>query len=319
MMEGTRCVFLLVLSVFALGACSFHPRYQPLGLNSALVNVQGYHDIQIDESTYFVTYQNYNGVFGSKFSEKWLKGAQEYALYRAGELAKSKGANYFVVLYKDDWNLTDIMHNKYGPIDIIRPGAGLVIRVWSDYPFAIQPNDDRVYEVDTLLRSLPKKNSGLADYEKKNSPGEFMENTGNEFHRWRTSVNAYDSVPVPGYPVKTLFGEHFKFVPGINITKRSIGNFKIAIWNKSFLPVLPISVVRECATLAEREGFEAFKLENWTVEEHRDDPTQVRLGRVWFKTSVDVILQHQKEFNSLDPVFIVEEIRPNVLHDHAKP
>ncbi|BFU90945.1 MAG: hypothetical protein NTAFB01_21320 [Nitrospira sp.] len=66
--------------------------------------------------------------------------------------------------------------------------------------------------------------------------------------------------------------------------------------------------------LAEREGFEAFKLKNWTVEEHRDDPTQVRLGRAWFKTSVDVILQHQKEPNNLDQVFIVDEIRPNVMN-----
>lgn len=116
------CCFFLFSLAFALGACSFpvHPRYQPISENGGLSRpVQGYQDIQIDGETYFITYMNYygfsfgHGLPGDPRDDKWLKGAQEYVLYRAAELAQSKGAQYFAVLYQDDWNLTRVERGYY--------------------------------------------------------------------------------------------------------------------------------------------------------------------------------------------------------------
>lgn len=137
-----RMCFVLLFLLPTWGACSFpgQPRYQPLPDTSRPSNIpntaravhprdvpvsiafdflatltsgvghveQGYQDSQIDGDTYFVTYINYfslspyHGRQIDSRDNKWIKGAQEYALYRAGELTKSKGASYFAVLYQDD-------------------------------------------------------------------------------------------------------------------------------------------------------------------------------------------------------------------------
>jgi len=313
-------LFLLLLFILpTMGACYFqgHPRYQPLSpKNIFSTPFQGYKDIQIDEQTYLVLYDGYyshslkHGFLQSTdiLDEKWLQGAQAYALHRAGELVKSKGAKYFVVLHKDDWNLIGITRSRYGPLPDISPGAGLMIRILSDYPSSMQLNDDRLYEVDKLLQSVTEKNNGPIEYQENYSP------TENGFRRWRSSVSGYNSVPVPGHWEKPLWGpSYLKFESGTDMAKGSTSNFRVAIWDDHFRPTFPIQLLQQCLTLAEREGFEFFRLENWTVEEHRDDPTQVRLGRVWFRTAAHVVLQHQKELDSLDPVFVVDEIRKNVM------
>lgn len=317
------CIVPLICLLPALSACYFpgQPRYQPLSLKNVWsVPLQGYKDVQIDERTYLVYYDGYyshSAKYGflkwsDVLSEKWLQGAQEYALYRAAELTKSKGTKYFVILHKDDWNLKGIFRGgKYGPTAESRPGASLIIRVLSDYPSSIQPNDDRVYEADKLLQDLAQKNSGLTEYHNKTPSDESMENTGHKFIRWRTSVSTYDSVPVPGYWKKTLLGAaHFKFESGISTTRGPAGKLQVAGWIEHFRPTIPIALLRDCVLLADGMGFEVFRLKDWTVEEHRD----IQHGwKVWFRTTGEVVLQHHKDPDSLDPVFVVDEIRSNVL------
>ncbi len=335
----TCCLFLIFPIVLALAACSVsaHPRYQPISASSSLFELrQGYRDIQIDGKVYLIVYMNYvsssldHGLLIDPLDHKWLQGAQEYVLYRAAELTKSKGAKYFGILHKDDWNLIDFStSSKYGRHPIAHPGAGLMIKILNDYPSSTQPKDDRVYEVSNLLQSLPEKNSGLAKYQKTTSHDEAITNTGYGFSRWRSSVSGYDSVPVPGHWEKPVFGSaYFKFEPGMNITKEPTGSFHIAIWDdywnsnrhNSDEPILQIQLLRQCVALAEHEGFEVFKLEDWTVEEHREaTPEDGDLRKVWFRTTATVMLQHQKDPNSLDPVFVVDEIRSNVMNSHGKP
>lgn len=322
-LPGGVLYFLLLLFILpTLGGCYFpgHPRYQPFSLKNVLsAPLQGYKDIPIDERTYLVRYDGYYShspqhgflLWTDVLDEKWLQGAQEYTLYRAGELAKSKGEKYFIVLYKDDWNLMGALKGKYGPIISTHPGASLMVRVLSDYPSSMQPNDDRVYEVDKLLQSLAEKNSGLAEHHNKTPSDESTENTGYKFSRWRSSVSGYDSVPVPGHWEKPwLVSAYFKFESGISTTKGPNGNFQVAGWVDYFRPSLPLSLLRDCVLLAEGMGFEVFKLKNWTVEEHRDRDSR----KVWFRTTAEVVLQHQKESDSLHPVFVVDEIRSNVMN-----
>lgn len=317
--------FLVIFILPALGGCYFpgHPRYQPFALkNIWSFPLQGYKDIQIDDRTYLVLYDGYYshslkyGFLQSTdiFDEKWLAGAQAYALYRAGELAQSKGAKYFVVLHKDDWNLIGVTRSKYGPLPDISPGAGLMIRILSDYPSSMQLNNDRLYEVDKLLQSVTEKSNGPVEYQENDSP------TENGFHRWRSSVSGYNSVPVPGHWENLLWGpSYFKFESGTDMVKGPTGKFLVAIWDDRYRSTFPIQLLQQCLTVAEHEGFEFFKLENWTVEEHRADPTQVRLGHVWFRTAAHVVLQHQKEPDSLEPVFAVNEIRANISNAHIRP
>jgi hypothetical protein len=101
LVKETRLVLLLWTS-FVLVGCAYsgQPHYQPLSRSSAWSGqIQGYASYQIDERTYLVAYQNYfssvpvEGKWADPFDGKWVKGAQEYVLYRAGELAKSKGRN----------------------------------------------------------------------------------------------------------------------------------------------------------------------------------------------------------------------------------
>lgn len=327
----TRCVLLVTLLV-TLSACSFpvQPRYQPLSANSILsLSRQGYEEFQIDHSTYFITYdnygQNYLGIYRThellkaQLDDKWLQGAQEYVLYRAGELAKSKGVKHFAILHKDDWNLIDISSSsKYGRDTIVRPGAGLMIKILHDYPPSIPPNDDRIYEVETLLQSLTEKNAVLAAYQNKTPPNESLESSRKKLSRWRTAVSDYDSVPVPGQWVKSFFGDRFEFQPGHSITKEATGRYHVAVWSNptnQYGPLLQVRLLQECAQFAEQVGFEVFKLENWIVEEHRDTTAQGDIQKVWFRTTATVTLQHRKEPGSLDPVFVVDEIRANVMNN----
>lgn len=323
-----RTIFLLLLLLILpmLGGCYFpdHPRYQSLSLKNMLFRpYQGYSDIPIDDRTHVVFYNNYyTGVWQQHrdvFNVSWLQGAQEYALYRAGEVAKSKGAKYFVILYKDDWNLSEIIHYaRKGGIRTavnISPGAGLMIRTFGAYPSSVGPHDDRVYEVDTLLQALAEKNKGLAANDTQTSFEESSRNTRHNFGRWRSSVSGYYSVPVPGDWKQSWFGEkYFQFESGIRTTRLPNGNFQVFGSFQSFSPTMPISFLRECVFLVNAMGFEVFKLRNWTVEEYRDflwDKDYYQ--RVWFRMTAEVALQHHKEPDSLDPVFVVDEIRENVM------
>lgn len=327
-LQVTRtCCFFLLLLVFALGACSFpvQPRYQPISDSSMLsVPRQGYRDIPIDERTYLILYDNYyrasfNVPILDPHDDRWLKGAQEYVLYRAGELAQSKGAHRFVVLYKDDWNLIGIFPQKNGRRPSFQPGAAIVMRVLTDDSFSIQENDDRVFAVDQLLRDLPEMNGGLAEYQNRPSQVELIQKTEKSFNRWRSSVSGYDSGPVLKNRAKQLIDYALSplslFRPETIITKKPTGGFEIVIWDDSYSPTLSIELLRQCAVLAEQEGFEVFKLEDWTVEEHRDNTPQGGIRKVWFRTTANVVLQHQKQLDSLDPVFVVDEIRQNVMNN----
>lgn len=235
------CCFCWLPLVFALGACSFpvQPRYQPISESGVLsVPRQGYRDIPIDERTYLILYDNYyraslNVPIFDPHDEKWLQGAQEYVLYRAGELAKSKGVRHFVVLYKDDWNLIGVFPQKSGRRPSFQPGAAIVMRVLTSDSFSIQANDDRVFEVDQLLRDLPEMNSGLAEYQKKPSQVETIQKTGKSFNRWRSSVSGYESRPVLGHRAKQLLDYALSplspFRPETIITKKPTGGFEIVI------------------------------------------------------------------------------------------
>jgi hypothetical protein len=310
------CFVMLLFLLPTLGGCYFpgHPRYQPLALkNIWSFPPQGYKDIQLDELTYLVFYDGYHSLSHSADVEKWLQGAQEYALYRAGELARSKGANYFVVLYKDDWNLRGITRGgKYGPSIDYSPGAGLMIRMLSDDRASMHPNDDRVYKIDMLLQSLTEKNPGFAHYQN-GTPPDKSENTEKRLSRWRSSISGYDSVPVPGQWLKSsFFRDGFKFKSGISTTRGPSGNLQVAGWVEHFRPTMPLSLLRDCVILADGMRFEVFKLVDWTVEEYRSGSNRYEL-KVWFRTTATVILQHQKEPDSLDPVFVVDEIRSRVM------
>src|SRR5688572_14445830 len=69
-----------------------YPPYQPL-LTTEFSPRQGYVDYQIDANTFLITYSNYwtahldayffEDQVSNKLQDKWLKGAQEYVLYRA--------------------------------------------------------------------------------------------------------------------------------------------------------------------------------------------------------------------------------------------
>lgn len=307
--------FLLLFILASLGACSVPvlPRYQPFPEGSASAPLQGYSDIQLGGDTYLILYRNHLSDYAvDPLDDKWLYGAQKYVLYRAAELAKSKGASYFVVLHKDDWNLiSGLRGTNWTARSYVEPGAGIVMKVLYEYPSSVQSNDDRVKEVDILLKKLPEQYPGLADYVKIQSQDALVLNGVNEFRRWRLSVSGYHSVPVPGTKHKTLFGaEDTKFEPGSTvISQNPSGQFELAIWDDRL--ITPLRLLTECVKLAEQERYEVFKLEDWIVEEHR---TSGGLGgsSVWFRTKVTIILQHQKDAESLDPIFVVDEIRKNV-------
>jgi hypothetical protein len=308
----------------AQNGCTFSAKlhYRPIAESSFGSARQGYSDYQIDERTYLVTYQGQLGNPAEYWvgldDLKWVKIAQQYVLYRAAELAKSKGAQHFVALHKDDWSLirVDPFSGKYGPYPIVEPGAAIVMRMLRELPSSIERNDDRVHDVDKLLQNLIEKNSGLAEYSKKVSQEALLQNGNDGFHRWRSSVNMYGSAPIPVSRHKNIFGEYIKPEPGTKITPQTVpGQFELAIWDDKLIS--PLRFLSESIKLAHQEGYEAFKLANWTAEEYCT-ARRAECGKVWFRTMATIIFQHQKEPDSLDPIFVVDEIRPNVLNVHAK-
>ena len=214
-----RICFVLLLWFMppVLGACSTpgHPRYQPLPKGIIAFPYQGYAHVQIDERTYFV---HYNQYFVPSFKDflwresgldgRWLKGAQEYVLYRAGELTKSREGSHFVVLHKDDWNVIgSVNRRKYGRSPIIYPGAGILMRILDRHPTSVQKDDGFVYEVDTLLERLAEKNGGLAEYRGQPTHGDETSAHNSQFTRWRSSSHGLDHVQVPSFVGSTeIFG-----------------------------------------------------------------------------------------------------------------
>lgn len=310
-------IILLLCIPFVLDSCSFRaqPRYQSISESSFWHHpFQGYASHQIDERTYLIVFQDYfsgvpvKGKWADYLDEKWLKGAQEYVLYRAGELTKSKGAHSFVVLHKDDWNQVSYESGRYGGPRFM-PSAMVLIRILDKHSSSIPGDEDWVVEVDQLMNSLVQKNIGLAEYLGMSSPHEgTVKISDNRFIRWRSSIIISDIGSAHPFSLHDgWFGRGYS--PKTEITKLPSGSFDIAMSGPYM--VSPVELLLQCVKLADREGYGAFKLDDWTVEEHRD--VDLRYRRIWFGTKAHVVLQHhQKSSESLDPVFVVEEIRSNV-------
>lgn len=305
------CLALLPIALLTLGACSTpsHPRYQPLPKGIVGFPYQGYHDVQIDERTYFVHYDQYFLLSfktflsrGSALDEMWLKGAQEYVLYRAGELTKSRGASHFVVLHKDDWNVIGSVKHKHQRSPIIYPGAGILMRVLDRPPSSVQKDEGFVYEVNTLLASLAEKNGGLAEYRGQPTSGDKTSVRNSQFSRWRSSSHRLDHVQVPSF--SWFNGKFLEFnSPETTIAKMSANVFEVVILSRSWIS--PLQMLWQCVEIARQEGYEVFRLEEWTVDQYGETFP-------WFRTKATVVLQHQLEPESLLPVFEVEKIRASV-------
>ncbi len=125
----------------------------------------------------------------------------------------------------------------------------------------------------------------------------------------------YDPVPDLWQWKTTLFGPaNFAFESETRNTKELNDTFQVVRWAKIFEPTLPLTLLRDCVLRAEKIGFTAFKLTDWTMEEHRDTGPSLSQWKVWFRTTATVIPQHHKESDSLDPVFVIDEIRSNVMN-----
>ena len=284
---------------------------------------QGYKDVQIDGRTYFILYENYggrspkSGMF-AHCDEKWVKGAREYALYRAGELAKSKGAKYVAVLHKDDWSLASAFSSgssrrggvSVGALYAGEPGAGLVVRLLSEYPPAARHSNDRIYYVEELLQDLSEMNVRLAEYQNKTSQRESTPQFLDTVSRWRSTV--ISCRPVSGQSREDnqfRNSAHSQLERGHTITKGSHGDFQIALRAHRYWPTTSaVQFLWLCVQLAEQEGFKIFKLEDWRVEEHLS--REIKTWGAWFEMKATVIPQHQIDPNSLEPVSTVDETRP---------
>lgn len=319
-------LFLLLLVLVAMEACTIHapPRYQALSQSSIWdghSDKRGYFDYQIDERTYLIGYSNYLTTAahiyeGDFLSWKWVKGAQEYALYRASELTMGKGQKSFVILFKDDWShMTYTSYGYRGGVHPIpSPGAVLIIRILDTDAVPISDNDNRVYQAEMLLENLPRANIGLAEYQGMAGSAEYKsQHAPRGFQRWRSSISPYDSVPLPAINGKGIHAGHEYdiFQPGAKVTKLATDRFDIAIWDE--VHVSPLQILLQCVVLADREGYKAFKLANWTIEEHYGSPSnhssRPYWGRLWFRNTVDVVLLQEKESTNFEPVFVVDEIR----------
>lgn len=306
------CFVLLMLFMLpVLGACSTlgHPRYQPLPKGIIAFPYQGYGDVQIDERTYFVHYDQY---FVPSFKDflwresgldgRWLKGAQEYVLYRAGELTKSRGGSHFVVLHKDDWNAIGSYRHKHGRSPMIRPGAGILMRILHRPPYLLPKDEGSVYEADTLLASLVERNVGLAEHHGQSASGDETTAHNNQFTRWRSSSYGLDHALVPSF--RWFNGKFWEFdSPETTTAKVSANVFEVVISSRSWIS--PLQMLWQCLEIAGEEGYEVFRLEKWTVEQYGQ-------AFPWFQTRAKVVLQHQMEPESLLPVFEVEQIRASV-------
>ncbi len=336
------CYVLLMCLLPMLGACAapIYPRYQPVAEDSigaarlckncfGTVPRHGYSDYQIDERTYLMTYQGFNpagmGPWRYLSHEEWIEMAHDYVLYRAAELAKSKGARKFAILHRDDsnesWRVSIPVYNKYGHYaghkEIImgfHPEARVLIRLLSsDSPVNVR-SDNHVHEVGGLLTALKKGNARLAAQLETAAPQENVLVSKSRFVRWRAPVLFEDTALEPGLA---------KLEPGLEKRNSSFLDteiiedahrvFKVVQWSR--LPLSPIDLLRECIKIADQEGYPSFKLENWTTGEYRPGRSWNDWNdwNAWFQTKTRLVLQHQSELNSLDPVFVVEEIRESVM------
>ena len=323
-------LLLLTTILFGLIGCyPAHPPYQPLApwdisprqayppfqplLGGESPPRQGYVDYQIDAQTFLITYFNYGmGPYDVHFFEdpvpiklqnKWLKGAQEYVLYRAAELARSRGIGWILVLYRDDWNhIGSFKPYRGSRVPVIKPGASVLIRFLET---SSSESRQDVHEVEMLLKTLPKMNRGLPGAPKFPArEKEYVKTSSGPFSRWRTTSAPFGSVPL------TSDGLNISaYSPETKVAKVSTDRFEIERWG--FAPLSPIMFLGECVKVAEREGHEFFVIENWIEEEHRD------YASVWFKTGGMVVL-HKSMPEDSDAVFRVTEIKANVHLDTIK-
>lgn len=311
---------LLGLALSAMGACTFRsqPLYHSLSQSSTWDEYrQGYFEYQIDERTYLMGYSNYvtaHAIFEGDWyirSLKWLKGAQEYALYRAAEFTKGKGQQSFVVLHSDDWHYTGYgkLSSGRGPVGLrSSPGAWVIIRVLDANAVSLSKHDDRVYLADALIESLARENSGLAEHRGAKVPSSQNDlYVPGRYQRWRSSSSTYDSVRLPASRSHESWPWKYDVVePGSNVVQTTPGKFTIAVWDEA--QISPVQVLWQCVALASREGYKVFKIEKWTTEEHSGGTQGPHRVTIWFRNTVDVVLQHEKELNGLESVFEVDEV-----------
>jgi hypothetical protein len=309
-------LLLLVIPFWIVGCTPFpHPPYQPLTTWS--FPKQGYIDYQIDVDTFLVTYERYRNFEPLGFlqerplQDKWLKGAQEYVLYRAAEVARGQGAARFLVLHRNDWNLIGVETGRYNRgMPIVWPGASLIIRTLGTVSSGT--NED-IYEVGAVLTSLPMENRGLRP-----AAGLPIEAEGTKpssdvrFTRWGTR-QSLGSMPL------TAEGLNLRNSPETKVTQLSDDRFEVFMWGRQQLS--PIEFLGECTKLAERKGYEFFTLLNWRDVEHggRIPSKWVdEAWKIWFETRATVILQHKRTPEILEAVFRVQEVKPNVDMDTIK-
>lgn len=315
------CYVLLICLLPMLGACAVpvYPRYQPIAEERfGTLPRQGYSDHQINERTYLVTYQGFNpagtGSWGYLSHEEWMEMAHDYVLYRAAEIARNKGAKQFVILHRDDSNqswLVSISGSRRHPssgqaIRGFMPRAHVLIRLLSDDTAAIFGTEDHVHEVDKLLPELIERNVGLVKQQEPAASHKNVTASKSRFLRWRVPVLLDDSASIPSLTkLKNSLLE-------TEITEGTQGVFRIVLWSR--LPLSAIDLLRQGVKTADQEGYRVFKLVNWTTEEYR-------YGRhwnnwndrnAWFRTKARLVLQQQDELNSLEPVFVVDEILKSV-------
>lgn len=315
-------VFVFLSLVFLLAACvPSYQKYNPAWGGGELDSQKAYQR-QIGDRTFVVTYLGDHRMRG-------LKGAQEYVLYRAGELAKSHNAKYFEVLYRDDWDFLF----RAGKYLMGLPGAGLVIRILDKDPLTI-PREaaDHVYAVDKLLEDLAESNPGLAEYQGRSTNFEETERLSDDsFARWRLVFRHY-KVPSQWFRSVLEISDSESLREEINTRTGEIGEVikapsgKIEVVLRSRWVTMnkwpsPFEFLLLCATIAEREGYKVFQLENWTVEEHQSKPVLFKTyGLVFgfdheFKIKAHIVFLRQRDPESLGPVFETDAIRLGLQAD----
>lgn len=329
------CLVLLVVCVLSmLGACAapVYPRYQPVAEDSigaarlckdcfGTAPRQGYSDYQIDERTYLVTYQGFNPAGTESWRylshEEWIEMVHDYVLYRAAELARSKGAKQFVILHRDDsnqaWRVWESSRNRYGgyrSIEIIKgftPNARVLIRLLSNDGAVNLRSENHVHEVDRLIAVLMKRNAWLAAQLETAVPQENVLPSKNRFFRWRAAVLIENTALERSLTMRQ------SSLLDTDITEVSHGIFRVVLWSR--LPLSPYDLFRQCIKIADREGYPVFKLEDWTTEEYRPGRSwnDWNDSKAWFRTKARLVLQRQKDADTLDPDFVVDEIRENVM------
>lgn len=316
---------------------------------------EGYSDYQIDARTYLVTYQGFNpaGIGPLRYlsHEEWIEMAHSYVLYRSAELARSKGVKQFVILHRDDSNqswrvwksVRDRRHHSATEIIMgFHPGARVLIRFIDEDNGSIAAAADQLQVVDTLMTKLIKSNAELARHQGVAVSSEDIVPNDHRFIRWRVPVLLDDTGLEPTLRNRKrylldaeIIADAPKVFKGVewnppthyqlevvkrrspmldtNIIEDAPGVFKVAQWSR--LPLSPIDLLKECIKITDREGYPAFKLEDWITEEYRPGRSWNDWNDwdAWFRVRARLVLLRQSELNSLDPVFVVNEIRNNVM------